>query len=269
MAGGVNSGSGGKARRPAPAGLDPDDRHEWLSFEDPAESRTWLFDVTFLLSRWTCIFGAGCKGVLTEEAPELVHGCCSYGAHFVDDADRAATVAAADTLTDDDWQFRKAARRKGVLTQQDGAWTTQLHKGACIFLNRTDFAAGPGCALHLASLRRGQHHMTLKPEVCWQLPLRRVDSTDELGHVTSTVREWKRRDWGEGGQEFAWWCTESHDAFVGSETVVSSMTEELRAMVGPVAHDLLLAALAERVAPPLPHPAVAVAVGAPARRPRS
>jgi hypothetical protein len=244
----------------------PDDRHEWLSFEDPEESRTWLFDVTFLLSRWRCIYGAGCKGVLTQESPELAQGCCSYGAHFVDDADRDATVAAAATLTDDVWQFRAQAGRKGVLTRQDGAWTTQLHKGACIFLNREGFAAGPGCALHLAALRRGTHPMTLKPEVCWQLPLRRVDSTDELGHVTSTLREWKRRDWGEGGREFAWWCTESHDAFVGGQTVLSSMAEEVRAMVGPVAHGLLLAALAERTTPPLPHPAVAVR--APARRRR-
>ena len=57
----------------------PVDRHEWLSFEDPEEDRTWLFDVTFLLSRWTCIFGRGCQGVLTEAAPELVQGCCISG----------------------------------------------------------------------------------------------------------------------------------------------------------------------------------------------
>ena len=44
-----------------------------------------MFDVTFLLSRWTCIFGDGCQGVLTGPAPELVQGCCSYGAHFTDE----------------------------------------------------------------------------------------------------------------------------------------------------------------------------------------
>ena len=26
---------------------------EWLSYEDPSEHRTWLFDVTFLMSNWT------------------------------------------------------------------------------------------------------------------------------------------------------------------------------------------------------------------------
>src|SRR5262249_35022575 len=62
---------------------------EWVTFPDPKdEGRTWQIDVTFLLSNWTCIFGRGCQGVLTERAPELVLGCCSYGAHFSDKQDR-------------------------------------------------------------------------------------------------------------------------------------------------------------------------------------
>src|SRR5690606_1161150 len=109
-----------------PAAPTPADRHEWLSFEDPDEDRTWLFDLTFLLSRWTCVFGRGCQGVLTERAPELVQGCCSYGAHFTDDADRARTVEAAATLDDDEWQFAEEGREHGIVEQQDGAWTTRL-----------------------------------------------------------------------------------------------------------------------------------------------
>jgi len=237
----------------------PEDRHEWISFDDPEEDRTWLFDVTFLLSRWTCIFGRGCQGVLTEPAPELVQGCCSYGAHFTDDADRHRTEAAARTLTADEWQFRKVGDKKGVVQKQDGAWTTLVHKDACVFLNRPGFAGGAGCAFHVAAMNRGLPHMELKPEVCWQLPLRRIDTTDELGHVTSTLREWKRRDWSEGGFEFAWWCTDSHEAFVGETTVLSSMRDELIAMVGEPVYDLLVSALAERTAPPFPHPAIPVA----------
>lgn len=237
----------------------PTDRHEWLSFEDPEEDRTWLFDLTFLLSRWTCIFGRGCQGVLTERTPELVQGCCSYGAHFTDDADRQRTVEAAETLGDDEWQFATLGREEGVVEQQDGAWTTRLVEDACIFLNRPGFPAGAGCALHQAALARGMRHLDLKPEVCWQLPLRRVDSTDEVGHVTSTLREWKRRDWSEGGFEFAWWCTDEPEAFVGDRTVLSEMQDEIVEMVGVPVYDLLLAALAERTSRPLPHPAIAVA----------
>src|SRR3954469_15763492 len=92
----------------------PETAHEWVSFEDPEEDRTWIFDVTFLLSNWTCIFGNGCQGVLTGPVPELAQGCCSYGAHFVDEDDVARVEEAAKLLTDEDWQFRKQGLKRGI-----------------------------------------------------------------------------------------------------------------------------------------------------------
>ena len=77
-------------RRPPPA---PEDLHEYVSFDDPDEDRTWVFDLTFLTSNWTCIYGRGCPGVLSAPAPELEEGCCSYGAHFTSKADRARVEA--------------------------------------------------------------------------------------------------------------------------------------------------------------------------------
>ena len=241
----------------------PADRHEWLSFEDPDEERTWVFDLTFLLSRWTCIFGAGCKGVLTEDAPELMQGCCSYGAHFTDKADRERVVGAAETLTPEQWQFHAQGQRKGPVKQQkDGSWITRQADNACIFLNRPGFPGGAGCALHRAAIERGVSYIELKPDVCWQLPLRRVDTTDDLGHVWSTLREWKRRDWGDGGFDFSWWCTESPDAFVGEQTVLASARDEIIELCGEQTYELLLDAVAERLAtaPVLPHPAVRVSI---------
>ncbi len=240
-----------------------DDRHEWISFDDPDEARTWVFDLTFLLSRWTCIFGNGCKGVLTEDAPELVQGCCSYGAHFVDDEDRKRVEQAARTLTDAQWQFRKQGMKRGISRQQkDGSWITKQVEDACIFLNRPGFAAGPGCALHTAAIDQGKHFMELKPDVCWQVPVRRVDHTDDLGHVWSTIREWKRRDWGEGGEEFSWWCTESPEAFIGEHTVLVSSRDEIIGLSSVAVYELLLTAIEERVAagPVLPHPATRVTI---------
>ena len=64
-----------------------------------------MFDVTFLTSNWTCIFGNGCQGVLTGPAPELVQGCCSYGAHLVDKKDARRVEKAAATLTPEEWQY--------------------------------------------------------------------------------------------------------------------------------------------------------------------
>jgi len=234
--------------------------HEWVSFDDPDEDRTWVFDVTFLMSNWTCIFGRGCQGVLTERAPELVHGCCSYGAHFVDADDVRRVERFAQELTDDEWQFKKRAATKGVArTNKHGETITRLVDGACIFLNRPGFRTGPGCALHQAALARGRHPLELKPEVCWQLPLRREDQVGDDGHVTSTVGQWDRRHWGAGGEEFAWWCTESPDAFVGTTPVYKEMAGELAAMTGKKVHRTLeayLDDLSRRVRVALPHPAV-------------
>jgi len=237
---------------------DPEDLHEYVSFEDPEEDRTWVFDVTFFLSNWTCIYGQGCQGVLTGPAPELVQGCCSYGAHFIDDDDVATVQAAADRLTNEQWEFRRKGRKGGFIrTEEDGTRITRLVDGACIFLNRPGFAAGPGCALHQAALAAGERPMDWKPDVCWQLPLRLQEHTDDHGHVTSTLREWKRRDWGEGGFEFHWWCTDAVDAFVGHTPVYVTLRDEIVELVGEPVYALLVAQLAargRRVV--LPHPAV-------------
>jgi hypothetical protein len=250
----------------------PRDAHEWVSFPDPEELRTWMFDVTFLESRWTCIYGRGCQGVLTEAAPELEHGCCSYGAHFTGAKDARRVEAVAATLTPAQWQFwrqgqpRRDRRPRVVKRSRSGALTTRIVQDACIFLNRPGFPGGAGCALHRAALERGESLLAMKPDVCWQLPLRREDEVAEDGYVTSVVRQWDRRDWGPGGDEFHWWCTEAPDAFVGSRPAYLGLEEELIGMVGRKIYRRLVGYLEARHSPErgsasatvvaLPHPAL-------------
>jgi hypothetical protein len=238
----------------------PDDAHEWVSFEDEDEERTWVFDVTFLVSNWTCIFGRGCQGVLTGPAEELQQGCCSYGAHFIDGADRRRVEKVAATLTAEQWQFRSKAKKGGVAKKnRAGESVTRLVDGACIFLNRPGFPTGPGCALHVAALERGRNPLELKPEVCWQLPLRRDDATDDDGRVITTITQWDRKHWGVGGEQFHWWCTEAPEAFVGTRPVYEEMGPELTAMVGKKTYRRLKAYLEDRdhrvaARVSLPHP---------------
>lgn len=249
----------------------PDQVHEWLSFEDPDEQRTWVFDLTFLTSRWTCIFGRGCPGVLSEPAPDMQEGCCSYGAHFTDENDVKRVDRHARKLKASEWQFKAEATRRGGPTKRKGTEvSTRLVDGACIFLNRPGFAGGAGCALHQAALARGERPLDWKPDVCWQLPLRRIDDADTYGHVTSTVREWKRRDWGPGGHEFHWWCTDgpgegagassaggSSNAFVGHQAVYQELRDELVELVGQKPYDLFVQLVRSRQKmTPLPHPAL-------------
>jgi hypothetical protein len=238
----------------------PDDLHEWVSFEDPDEERTWVFDVTFLTSPWTCIYGRGCLGVLTAAAADLEQGCCSYGAHFVDEDDEANTLRYAERLTPEQWQHHDIGHRKAGPTKvsKAGDIKTRLVDGACIFLNRPGFEGGIGCALHTAALQAGERPLDWKPQVCWQLPLRLEDHIEEPdGHVISTLREWKRRDWGEGGAEFHWWCTESHEAFVDRTPVYETLRDEIVEMVGQKAYDLFAEHVANRGSERyLPHPAL-------------
>ena len=234
----------------------PEDLHEWISFEDPSEDRTWVFDVTFLTSNWSCIFGHGCKGVLTGPAEHLHQGCCSYGAHFIDDDDVASVEVAVRRLTSATWQLRSKGKKNWLTTDDEGTRTTRVVNGACIFLNRPGFEGGIGCAFHIAALEQGERPLDWKPDVCWQLPLRLHEHTDDHGHVTSTLREWKRRDWGEGGHEFHWWCTEAPEAFVGREPVYKSSRDEIVELVGAEVYALMVEQLERPNWTPLPHPVV-------------
>ena len=246
---------------------------EWVSFADPDDAgRTWQVDVTFLLSSWECIFGRGCQGIWTEPTPEKMHGCCTYGAHFSDKADRDHVVKAARSLAADEWQYAKVGKKQGIFKKagknDDGSpdWQTRVVKDACIFLNRPGFAAGPGCALHLHALNSGEHFSDLKPEVCWQLPLRRIDDEQDDGTIVSRLTEFGRDGWGEGGEDFAWWCTEAPEAFTGAHPVYESMAVELAKMLGKRLHPQVVEYLDARRAatafPPVAHPAaVPVTIG--------
>src|SRR3954468_16474849 len=80
---------------------------EWVTIPVPGKERKqWQIDITFLMSSWRCIFGQGCPGVLTEPAPELVQGCCSYGAHESDKKVKEHVEKLAKKLGDDEWQFK-------------------------------------------------------------------------------------------------------------------------------------------------------------------
>lgn len=240
-----------------------EDLHEWISFEDPDEHRTWVFDATFLRSNYTCIYGCGCKGILDEPAPELELGCCSFGAHFVDEGDLANVTARVEQLSAEHAQYFADIESDGFTGEGEPddegnpTVTTRLVDDACVFLNRPGFAGGAGCALHLAAVDAGERPLDWKPQVCWQVPLRLEHSEDESGHVTSRLREWKRRDWGEGGADFGWWCTEEPDAFVGSAPLFVTAKDDIVELVGAHIYEMLVPLLERQEWVPLPHPALA------------
>ncbi|MCB0993107.1 MAG: hypothetical protein R2770_05885 [Acidimicrobiales bacterium] len=237
-----------------------EDRREWISFDDPDEERTWMFDVTFLGSGYGCIYGRGCQGIGPE--PDEAIGCCEHGAYMSDEADeRAVTDAVARYLGPDNWQLQVDDPFETVSSdpEADDASTSRKTKvvdGACVFLNRADFARGAGCALHLAALDGDVSPHELKPEVCWQVPVRREDHETETGHIYTMVREWARRDWGEGGADFGWWCTTDPSALNHARPAYVSLRDELVAICGEHIYDELARRMDElgKASPPLMWP---------------
>ena len=258
---------GRSAGRCAEVGLDF--TREWVEFFDPDNAEHLIAaDLTWLLSKWTCVFGtAACQGTV-EGRPD--DGCCSHGAFLSDKDDQANLDDAVTKLTDEDWQYRdKGLGPKGYLEmdsyEEQPNLRTRKYKGACIFLNRPGFAGGIGCALHSKAIKLGVEPWTMKPEVCWQLPLRRtqewVTRPDGSEILKTTLTEYDRRGWGEGGEDLHWYCTGDPAAHVGREPVWKSYAAEITELIGKNAYAELSSICKRRSGFPLiaTHPATAQA----------
>jgi hypothetical protein len=215
----------------------------WVEFADPSdETQRYRCDLTWLASRWQCIFGAGCKGIYADRPDD---GCCTLGAHFSDKADEKRVRSFVKQLTPAEWQFHDVGRHKNdwIEVDEDGERKTAVHDGGCIFLNRPGFAGGQGCALHAWALANGRHPLETKPNVCWQLPIRRlfrdVELSDKASYTEVTITEYDRRGWGEGGHDLDWYCSGNTEAHTAAEPVYESYRAELVELMGQQAYDVL------------------------------
>lgn len=224
---------------------------EWVSIIDPdAPHERYVFDVSFLLSTYRCIFGAGCPGTDPQKGPSF--GCCTVGAYYVDEDDRVAVETKVDLLGPEWMQHYGEALRRGVSAKVPGEeeGRTRVKDGGCIFLNRADWHRGPGCSLHQYAMARGEHHMTHKPEVCWVVPLRReveeITADDGEPAWITTITSYDRGAWGPGGADFSWWCIDEAEAYQGSQPVYESMGAELQAMTTKAVYAELVDYLSDR-----------------------
>jgi hypothetical protein len=217
----------------------------FVEFVDPADdAQVFKCDLTWLTSRWMCIFGQGCRGIYAERPAD---GCCTLGAHFSDKDDEKRVRGFVRMLDPEHWQFHDAgtaSKNAWVETDDEGDRKTAVHEGACIFLNRPGFAAGEGCALHGLALRLGRHPRETKPDVCWQLPIRRTFRDVELPDGTEltevTIGEYDRRGWGPGGHDLDWYCSGNTEAHVAQDPVYVSNGPELVELMGRAAYDELV-----------------------------
>ncbi|WP_205472060.1 hypothetical protein [Nocardioides sp. SYSU D00038] len=222
----------------------------WVEFQNPADpSEVLRCDLTWLTSRYQCIFGQGCQGIYAD-APDV--GCCTLGAHFADDEDEQRVAAFVAQLTPDQWQLhpgRKVRKRDWIEVDEDGERKTLAvevdGQQACVFHNRSDFApltgrGGAGCALHGLALLQGRNPLETKPDVCWQLPMRRtfreVERQDGTSYTEVSIGEYDRRGWGPGGHDLDWYCSGNTEAHTAPDPVYVTHAPELSELIGAAAY---------------------------------
>ncbi len=234
----------------------------WVEF-DTTDGEHWRVDVGFLGSGWTCIWGAGCRGIGPEADPTHIMGCCSLGAEFANPDDAMNVAAHAALLEPERFQFHHVAARNGIFAD-DSRRATRVVDGGCIFLNRAGFEGGPGCALHQAALADDEPPRDWKPIVCWQLPFR-IDVLDppdaeQQGTPVHVLRRWAREDFdeersvsrpdgggpnlsgaigstrfdedGDSAASIPWLCTDDPAAYVAEVSAVARNRDDLVELVG-------------------------------------
>jgi len=228
----------------------------YVEFVNPDDdSEVLRCDLTWLTSSWTCIFGRGCAGIYAD-APDV--GCCTLGAHFADKDDEKRVAAYVGMLDENLWQQKPSGRRvrrdDWVEVDDDGDRKTRVvevdGQQACVFQNRPGFeppngeGGGAGCALHGLAYVLGKHPLETKPDVCWQLPIRRsfrdVTRPDGTTYTEVSIEEYDRRGWGPGGHDLDWYCSGNTEAHVAPEPVYVTNAAELTELMGAAAYDELV-----------------------------
>ena len=126
----------------------------WVEFPDPADAdQVFRCDLTWLTSRWTCIFGSGCAGIFAGRPDD---GCCTLGRALLRQEGREADAASGPgELTPETWQHH--GTKKLVETDEEGARKTRVVDGACVFLNRAGLRRRRRLRAARPGPREGQH----------------------------------------------------------------------------------------------------------------
>lgn len=275
------------------AELAPDFPRDWFEFTNPDDPYHQItVDLTWLESTYACGFGtARCQGIDPDQPQG---GCCTHGAFLSDETDRKQLRDAVAKMDPKFWQLRPAelettlpsadayfpldsdeinaadaAYRSYPLEpwlewdelendagEMEPALKTKLVAGNCIFANRPGWATGPGCAIHQWALATDADLTVVKPEVCWQLPLRRLEAYEERADgveiLRTTITEYERRGWGNGGEDFAWYCTTDPRCHANTTPLWQSQEAELRALLGDACYEVIATHCAARAAVPAP-----------------
>lgn len=261
--------------------VPPDFPREWFEFINPDDPlHTFSIDLTWVESHWNCTFGTdACHGI---DSTQTDVGCCVHGAYLTDEQDRDQLYDAVAEMPAKYWQNRPAdtdaylsAGDPAILEpwlewdelddengEPEPALKTITTGGACIFANRRGWGTGAGCSLHQWAVAEDRELTVAKPEVCWQVPFHRNEAyeerTDGVEILRTTIGEYDRRTWGNGGEDFDWYCTGDAGCHTSARPVWQAQRTELIALMGETSYEVLASHCRRRAGAGLhgaPHPA--------------
>lgn len=222
--------------------LRQDFARQFVEFDDPSNpQQIFKCDLTWLTSNWNCIWGRGCQGI-QKGFPQ--YGCCANGAHFSEKADEKRVATFVAGLTPETWENHKPGHKRWTEKDEDGQRKTRVYREGCIFLNSEGFPGGGGCALHHEAARLGVTYQQVKPDVCWQIPIRRdyewIERPDGEQKLVITIEEYQRSGWGPGGDELHWYCSSNTEAHNGTQPVYITERDTLIELMGKQAYAKLV-----------------------------
>ena len=92
-------------------------------------------------------------------------------------------------------------------------------------------------------MAEGRNIIGSKPEVCWQVPFSREDAYEERSDgeeiLRTTIGEYDRRGWGNGGEDFDWYCSADPSCHIAEEPLWKSQKTELIALLGEECYEIL------------------------------
>lgn len=224
------------------------------------------------MSSYRCAFGtAACLGI---DSSNRDVGCCGHGAFLTDEEDRERVIDVVNRMEGVAngepkwWQNRPDDVAEWLQNYQtdpseklepwlvwdeldddngepEPALKTKVLAGGCIFANRDGWKNGAGCAIHQWAMAEGIDPVSVKPDVCWQVPLRRLEDWEErpdgVEILHTTITEYDRRAWGDGGADFDWYCTGDPGTHAGGEPMWRTHRSELVALIGEASYEVLAA----------------------------
>jgi hypothetical protein len=194
--------------------------YETVTFTSEKDGTDYTFDVQFLLSRYNCVYGAGCHGTFNEPHK----GCCEIGVHYVDELDMANVNAKVGKLIQSQHaptNLLQITRKHNV--KHGNSDKTRVVNGACILLNDPSHPNGAGCSLHQEALLQGENPIHWKPRVCSWVPFSRTYEEDGSCYIG----RFENSDWNDAGWPWNdWYCLDDAATF-NAETALYTRSQDV------------------------------------------